>query len=139
MAATVHLHLEGWEQLRKKCLGPPKIYHRPTQNMLRKVGKIASDALKARATSLTGQLRRSIRPKARLSSLFIGVEFNPIGSQDRSGKFRSGWAFDASSKFTPRSGGMTTGWVKGVPPIVWPEVTSGMAQVAREVEGLWRA
>lgn len=138
MAQTVRI--VGLEQLKAKLAGPPRIYVKPVQRAMRASAAEAAKVLRSRATKgPRKQLSRSIRPRTRASGLFAGVEFNPIASQGkgRGAAFRSGWAFDASSKFTPRNGGMTTGWIREVPGLVAGSVNQRLQVAMKETEALW--
>jgi hypothetical protein len=140
MAVSVITSAVGFRELAAKTKQDPPFFHPAIKGAQRRLANSAAKRLRARATKgPTGQLRRSIRPRTSGRGLFAAVAFNPIASQGR-GKgadFRSGWAFDKSSKFKPRNGGFTKGWISQVPPDMQGEVASELETAGKEIEAAW--
>lgn len=137
--ATITIRVEGLAELQKKLKGPPRVYVPPVRKALGDLSKEGATLLRSRATHLSGKLQKSIKPRVRGASLFAAVAFDPVASQGK-GKgaaFRSGWAFDKSSKFKPRSGGMTTGWISQAVPPLQGSANRFLAIAAKETEAAW--
>jgi hypothetical protein len=139
MSATVTVRVEGLAELRQKLKGPPRIYLPPVRKALGGLAKEGARVLRSRSTRMTGKLQKSIRPTSRASGLFAAVRFDPVASQHRGSTrpFRSGWAFDKSSKFTSRSGGLTKGWISQAPPLLQGAANRFVETAGKEIEAAW--
>ena len=140
MAVSVLCSTVGFKELAAKVKQDPPFFHAAIKKAQRRLANSAARQLRARATKgPTGRLKKSIRPRTSGRGLFAAVAFDPIASQGRGqgANFRSGWAFDKSSRFTPRSGGFTKGWISQVPPAMQGEVASELATAAKEIEAEW--
>lgn len=137
--ATVTIRVEGLAELQRKLKGPPRIYLPPVRKALGGLAKEGAKVLRSRSTRLTGKLQKSVRPTSRASGLFAAVAFDPIASQGRGRgtNFRSGWAFDKSSRFKSRSGGMTTGWISQAPSLLQGAANQFVQTAAKEIETAW--
>jgi hypothetical protein len=135
----VQIRVEGVSELRKKLGGPPRIYVPAVKDGLKRISNVGVKMLRSRSTRMTGKLQRGIRPKYSARGLFAGVAFNPEASQGRGrGRgFRSGWAFDASTKFKPRGQGMTTGWISGARQELKGTAEQEIREMARDIEQEW--